>query len=160
MPENQSIESVESQTGKSGVLLVATLMGGTLVFSSFVAAFLFRDSLIRDSSGVMRNPYSDFIALIGAVLLGLPLVWHAMVHLYRGEIHMDELVAMAVVAAIALQQYQMAGIVAFFMIIANLIETRTALGARASIASLLRFTPKEAHRLEASGEEVMVNVED
>lgn len=160
MAENQSIESVQSQTGKASVLLVATLMGGTLVLSSFVAEYLFRDSPIRDSSGTMQNPHSDFIALAGAVLLGLPLVWHALVHLYRGETHMDELVAMAVVAAIALQQYQMAGIVAFFMIIANLIESRTALGARASIASLLRFTPQQANRIETSGDETEVHVKD
>ena len=43
--------------------------------------------------------------------------------------HMDELVALAILAAMAIGEYQTAGVVAFFLLISNLIETRTALGA-------------------------------
>ena len=70
-------------------------------------------------------------------MLGAPLVWHAVKGLLAGHAHMEELVALAVVAAIALGEYQEAGIIAFFMILSSLIETRTALGARAAIESLL-----------------------
>ncbi len=152
----EATQSVEAQTGRVSLWLLATLVGGTLILASFLTDFFF-DRSIRDSVGTLRNPHADVIALVGAVLLALPLVWHAIVHLARGESHMDELVALAVLAAIALEQYQMAGIVAFFMIIANLIETRTALGARASIASLVRLTPQEACRVQASGDEELVN---
>jgi Cd2+/Zn2+-exporting ATPase len=123
------------------------MMGGMLVISSFIAEYLFDASPIQSAAGELRNPYSDFIALVAAVLLALPLVWHALKHLAAGQMHMDELVAMAVVAAIALGQYQEAGVIAFFMIIANLIETRTALGARVAIESLLRLTPDRASRV-------------
>lgn len=154
-PTDDAKATVEAQTGRVSVMLIATLVGGTLIVASFLTEFFF-DRSIRDSAGLLRNPHSDAIALIGAVLLGLPLVWRSMQHLYRGESHMDELVAMAVISAIALEQYQMAGIVAFFMIIANLIETRTALGARASIALLLKLTPQEAQRITESGGEELV----
>lgn len=158
-PSTDTAQSVEAQTGRVSFLMLATMVGGTLILASFLTGFFFEDSL-RDGSGGLRNPHADFIALVGAVLLGLPLVWQSIVHLYRGESHMDELVAMAVIAAIALEQYQMAGIVAFFMIIANLIETRTALGARAAIAGLVRLTPQEAHRVTDDGQEEMVKAAD
>ncbi len=154
---HDSTENVEAQTGRVSFLLLATLVGGTLILASFLTDMFFEES-IRDSAGKLRNPHADVIALLGAVLLGLPLLWQALVHLYRGESRMNELVAMAVVAAIALEQYQMAGVVAFFMIIANLIETRTALGARASIASLVKLTPQEAQRITGDGGEENVTI--
>ena len=71
--------------------------------------------------------------------------------------HMDELVALSVIAAITAMDYKAAGAVAFFLLLANLIETRTALGARASIESLLRLAPKQAHRLKADGSEELID---
>ncbi|MHC4235588.1 MAG: heavy metal translocating P-type ATPase, partial [Planctomycetota bacterium] len=144
---------VAAQTGRASRLLIITMMGGMLVASSFLAEYLFSDSPVRGSGDQVGNPHADFLALLAAILLGLPLVWHALKHLAAGEMHMDELVAMAVVAAIALGHYQEAGIIAFFMIISNLIETRTALGARASIESLLRLTPEQASRVRSDGTE-------
>jgi Cd2+/Zn2+-exporting ATPase len=138
-------QSIEAQTGRSSLLLIATLMGGLLVFNSFVAKWLFTDP-----------EYSDAFALLGAVLLGAPLVGHAVKHLIEGHAHMDELVAIAVLAAIVTQEYQEAGVIAFFMIISTLIETRTALGARASIQSLIRLTPTRAHVLGEDGKETEV----
>jgi Cd2+/Zn2+-exporting ATPase len=151
-------ESVAAETGRASLLLVATLMGGMLVISSFLAEYFFQGNT-RDASGGYRNPYADGIALAGALLLGAPLLWHALVHLVRGEMHMDELVAVAIFAAIALEQYQEAGIIAFFMIISNLIETRTALGARAAIESLMRLTPDQAHRVSPDGTEELVDAD-
>jgi Cd2+/Zn2+-exporting ATPase len=78
---------------------------------------------------------TEFLAIAGAILLGAPIV-----------------------AAFATQKYATAGIVAFFMLLSQLIETRTALGARASIESLIRLTPKKANRLESDGSEKEVNV--
>ena len=70
----------------------------------------------------------------------------------------NELVAIAFLAAIAsgesqLGGYQTAGIVAFFMLLGELIETRTAAGARASIASLVKLTPSKARRILGKEEE-------
>ncbi|MEK6676353.1 MAG: cation-translocating P-type ATPase [Planctomycetota bacterium] len=159
------LKEIEAQTLKASGLMIATLMGGMLVISSFilnvpsVARVLFQHDLSSETYAG-HSPYSDMIALIGAVLLGAPLIWHSMKCLLHGHMHMDELVALAVGAAIALGEYQEAGIVAFFMILSNLIETRTALGARASIESLLRLTPEKAHRLQKGGQEELVEAKD
>ena len=158
------LTGVEAETVKASGLLIGTLLGGMFVVVSFVvevpsvAQTLFQYDAASNSTGA--NPYSDIIALVGAVMLGAPLVWHALQCLIHGHTHMDELVAMAVVAAIALGEYQEAGIIAFFMIISSLIETRTALGARASIESLLRLTPDTAHRLLPDGTEDLVDAKN
>jgi Cd2+/Zn2+-exporting ATPase len=156
------LKEIEAETAKATGLLIGTLLGGMLVISSFVveipfvARTLFQHDAATAAAGSAHTTYSEIIALLGAVLLGAPLVWHAMKGLLAGHAHMEELVGLAVVAAIALGEYQEAGIIAFFMILSNLIETRTALGARASIESLLRLTPDKAHRLLPEGAEELV----
>ena len=155
------LHDIEAETAKATGLLIGTLMGGMLVVSSFVVDFpivartLFQYEVA--GGGGAQTPYSQVLALAGALLLGAPLVWHGIKGLLSSQAHMEELVALAVVAAIALGEYQEAGIIAFFMILSNLIETRTALGARASIESLLRLTPDQAHRLLPDGTEEVVD---
>ena len=149
-------DSVEKQTGRASVYIVGILFGGVLVLASYLARYwLFRDETIY-SQGHGYNFYSDALALVGAILLASPIVLHAAQGLAKGHMHMDELVALAVIAAIAAMDYRTAGVVGFFLLLANLIERRTALGARASIESLLRLAPKKAHRLrdEAGDERV------
>ncbi len=146
-------DSVKAQTGRAGLLIVGILVGGVLVGSSYLADWIFAGQTAPDGS----NFYSDTLALIGAILLGLPILIHAVKHLMEGHMHMDELVALAVVAAIAARDYKSAGAVAFFLLLANLIETRTALGARASIEGLVRLAPKKAHRLTSGGTEELVD---
>jgi Cd2+/Zn2+-exporting ATPase len=65
----------------------------------------------------------------------------------------NELVGIAVLAAFASGDYKTAGVVAFFMLTGEIIETRTAEGARRSIESLIKLTPTKARRLIATGEE-------
>jgi len=142
-------ESVEAQTGRAGLFILAILFGGVLVINSYIADWLFRDAF-----------YGSALALVGAILLGLPIIIHATRHLLKGRMHMDELVALAIAAAIAGGNYKSAGVVAFFLLLANLIETRTALGAQASIESLIRLAPTKAHRLTAGGSEELVEPRD
>ena len=83
--------------------------------------------------------------------------------LFRSSI--NELVAIAVLAAFASGEsqiggYQTAGIIAFFMLLGELIETRTAAGARASIESLIKLTPTKARRITAKGDEEEVAAKD
>jgi len=135
-------QSIEAQTWRSSLLLIMTFMGGLLVLLSFISKYIFAQDQIPDG-----------FAFVAAVVLGLPLVYHSLKHLLQGHMHMDELVALAVLAAMATAQYLEAGVIAFFMIIATLIETRTALGARAAITSLIKLTPTRAHRLGPDGHE-------
>jgi Cd2+/Zn2+-exporting ATPase len=143
--------SVQSETGRVSAKLIATMLGGVFILASFVATFLFSGTPGRpDSTGLF---YRDVLAAIGALLLALPLWWHAARCLLSGHMHMDELVALAILAAMAIGEYQTAGVVAFFLLLSNLIETRTALGARAAIEGLMRLTPHKARRLRPDGGE-------
>jgi Cd2+/Zn2+-exporting ATPase len=69
---------------------------------------------------------------------------------------MNELAALAILASCASGDYRTAGVVAFFMLVGNLVESRTALGARASIESLIRLSPTRARRIETDGGETEV----
>ena len=139
-------DSIEKQTGRTSLMMIGILVGGVLVVNARIASTFF------------DNPfYSDMLALLGAIILGTPICIHAARELLQGKRQMDELVALAVIAAIASRDYQAAGIVAFFLLISNLIETRTALGAKASIEHLLRLSPKKAMRLTSEGTEEPVD---
>src|SRR5438874_4543580 len=104
-------------------------------------------------------------AMVGAVILGWPIVVTALKDIRRGILSINELVAIAVLAAFGSGEsqiggYQTAGIIAFFMLLGELIETRTAAGARASIESLIKLTPTRARRLLAGGNEEEVSAKD
>ncbi|MCK4341653.1 MAG: cadmium-translocating P-type ATPase [Phycisphaerae bacterium] len=142
--------SVKAETGRATLKLIATMLGGTLVGASFLAGWLFSDSAAGEESGRF---YRDILALIGALLLAVPLWWHALVSLVTGRMAMDEMVSLAILAAIATGKYQTAGVVAFLLLISILIETRTALGARAAIEGIIRLTPTKARRIGDEGRE-------
>src|SRR5438128_7083394 len=109
-------------------------------------------------------------AMAGAIILGWPIVATAIRDIRRGILSINELVAIAVLAAFAagafksgespVGGYQTTGIIAFFMLLGELIETRTAAGARASIESLIKLTPTRARRLRTGGNEEEVPAQD
>src|SRR6185436_9371385 len=125
------------------VRLRQTLLGVLFVINAFIVDWLFEKGTLVASGS----------ALIGAVLLGYPIVWTAIKDLKQGILSINELVGIAVLASFASGDYKTAGIVAFFMLIGEIIETRTAEGARASIESLIKLTPTKARRITAKGEE-------
>ena len=92
-------------------------------------------------------------AMIGSLILGYPIIVTAVKDLRRGNLSINELVAIAVLAAFASGNYETAGIVAFFMLTGEIIETRTAQGARDSIESLIKLTPTKARRILKDGSE-------
>jgi Cd2+/Zn2+-exporting ATPase len=129
--------------------LAQTLIGLLFVLNSFVVTWAYSDN---------TNPVAAFSAMIGAVILGYPIVWTAIDDLRRGLLTTNELVALAVLASFGAANYQVsgyqqAGIIAFFMLMGQIIETRTAEGARTSIESLIKLTPPKARRITAQGEE-------
>ena len=75
----------------------------------------------------------------------------------HSDSHMEELVALAIIASFASGEYLECAAVAFFMLIASLIEHRTAVGALKSIESLIRITPTRAVKLTESGQEQEVH---
>ncbi|AQQ08733.1 putative cadmium-transporting ATPase [Sedimentisphaera cyanobacteriorum] len=132
--------------------LIATLAGGVLLLNSYLSGLPFLYGA--------DSPVVELSAMFGAILLGLPVIIHSVKNIIKGHMHMDELVALAIIAAFATGQYKEAGIVSFFLLLSELMETRTALGARASIESLIKLTPKRAVKLESDGNEKEVKVSE
>jgi Zn2+/Cd2+-exporting ATPase len=92
-------------------------------------------------------------AMVGSIILGIPIVTTAVKDLRMGRLSINELVAIAVLAAFASGDYKTAGVVAFFMLLGEVIETNTAVRARDSIESLIRLTPTKARRITKNGSE-------
>jgi Cd2+/Zn2+-exporting ATPase len=120
-----------------------TLIGVAFVINAFVVDWLLDQATTVSSASGM----------IGSIILGYPIVWTGFKDIRKGLLSINELVAIAVLAAFASGDYKTAGVVAFFMLMGEIIETRTAEGARASIESLIRLTPTKARRIVQNKEE-------
>ncbi len=143
----------ESAAKSATLWLFITLLGGVFLVASYIIQFF---SPYRDGA-YLYGDHIDFAAMIGAVLLAIRVIWHALRNLLSGHMHMDELVALAIAFALATGDYRAAGIVAFFLLVSELIESRTAIGARASIEELVKLTPKTARLIEDGGNEKTVD---
>ncbi len=121
--------------------LVVTFLGGALVLDGVLArTFALHDPAVADA-----------LAALGALVLALPLVARSARNLVRRRLELDELIALGVVSALAFESYVVAGTVAFFALLGELVERRTALGARVAIESLVRLTPTVARRVTEDG---------
>jgi Cd2+/Zn2+-exporting ATPase len=127
----------------SVVHLWQAVLGVVFVLNAYVVDWLFQQGTTVASAS----------AMIGAIILGYPIIVTAVKDLRQGRLSINELVAIAVLAAFASEDYKTAGIVAFFMLTGEIIETRTAEGARDSIESLIMLTPTKARRLFKDGRE-------
>jgi Cd2+/Zn2+-exporting ATPase len=127
----------------SVVHLWQAVLGVVFVLNAFIVDWLL-------AQGSIVASYSAFI---GAIILGYPIVVTAVKDLRVGRLSINELVAIAVLAAFSSGDYKVAGVVAFFMLTGEIIETRTAEGARASIESLIKLTPTKARRIKKDGSE-------
>jgi Cd2+/Zn2+-exporting ATPase len=140
--DDLAVEHTHGKQIRVSMALLGTLAGGMLLINSGIAGFIYTKGSFN----------AEILAMAGAILLGAPIVWHAIKSLIQRHAHMDELVALAIVAAFVTGDYVTAGVVAFFMLLSELIETRTALGARASIESLIKLTPTKANLIEGDTE--------
>ncbi len=127
----------------SVVHLWQAVLGVVFVLNAFIVDWLF------DAGSTLASAS----AMIGSMILGYPIIVTAVKDLRRGNLSINELVAIAVLAAFSSGDYKTAGIVAFFMLTGEIIETRTAQGARDSIESLIKLTPTKARRIKKDGSE-------
>jgi Cd2+/Zn2+-exporting ATPase len=163
--------SAEDEQRRVDLQIILVLVGVTLLFAAVIARFTFD-----------TNDHSDLLAMFASLFLGGPIVYGAGKALITGRCshdhgdhahgagcghdhhhhhddehiaggsHMEELVALAIIAAFAAGIYFECAVVAFFMLIASLIEHRTAAGALKTIESLIRITPTKAVLLTDQGE--------
>ena len=129
--------------------LFLALLGGTLLLVGGAAKLI-----------DMPDAVSNIPAAIGAILLLLPLLFGAARELAKGALSGDALAALAVLAAIAVNQLLTAGFLALFLWLSKLILSRTAWGAQRAIRELVELTPDVARRLDASGEEREVHLSE
>jgi len=115
--------------------LIITFVGGVLVLNAYLAQYV----LFRNEPAI-----AAISALLGAMILIVPIVASALREMSTGHVRMSVLVAIAVLAGFALKDYKVPGIVAFFMMLATLIEQQTAAGAREAIERLMTLTPPTA----------------
>jgi Cd2+/Zn2+-exporting ATPase len=160
----------------SSVHLWQAVLGIVLVLNAFIVDWLFPEG----------STVSSFSAFFGAIILIYPIVVTAIKDLRAGRLSINELVAIAVLAAFASGAigivngqfaaaggqvgglfspdasvgYKTAGLIAFLMLMGEVIETRTAEGARQSIESLIKLTPTKARRLLKDGNEEEVPASD
>ena len=138
--ESATAAAAEAAAGRAlRFQIAATLVGATLLVCSLVAQFLWKTEF-----------HAAVPAALAVLLLGAPLVAAAIRDLLKGEAGMNALVALAVVGAAATGRYQESAAIALFMIVSGLIEKRTAIGAQASIESLIKLSPTKAQRLLAA----------
>jgi len=129
--------------------LSAALVGGFFVFNSFLLEWAFPTQAFA----------AELSSIIGAVILAFPIIVTAIKDLVKGKVYMNELVALAILAALAGSNFQTAGIIAFFLLVTIIIESRTASGAQRSIEELVKLTPHTAARM-LDGKEEEVDVLD
>ena len=120
------------------------VVGGMFTVNSFILSYFLPGQTFA----------ATFSALLGALVLAMPIVYTAVKDLVSGKVYMNELVALAILAAFAGGNYQTAsghfqnaGVIAFFLLITIIIETRTATGAQRSIEELVKLTPNVVHRV-------------
>ena len=114
---------------------------------SFVGAIFIANSYLMNHVTGQGQSLAGASAFIGAMILGIPVIVRAVRDLLKRELHMNELVAIAVLACVARQEYTTAGIVSFLvlgllMIVASYLYHRLEkrlLGAQADAA------PAEQH---------------
>lgn len=136
-------EDAEMSVESSTTALGTTFIGLVFVMNAYLVDIIFSNS----------GPIAGVSAFVGAAILSAPILWNSIKDLRRGQYGINELVSLAILASLATGDYRTAGVVSFFMLIGEIIENRTAAGARASIESLIKLTPSKARRIVDGKEE-------
>lgn len=134
-------------TNTEGAIVFA-LLGGAMVMTTIIAGWLGYEDSIR-----------QIPAALGAIMLWIPLLKGAYREVNRGRPSSSFLVALAIGAALATNEYVTAGILAFILFIMDKILERTAWGAHKAIGELVHLTPETARLITETGEEKEVSLD-
>jgi Cd2+/Zn2+-exporting ATPase len=100
------------------------------------------------------------LGIAGALAGGLPIAWGAVQGLIRREMNVDELVTLAIAAALIVGEYWGAALVAIMMLVGKVLEDVTAARADAAIEGLGQLVPAVASVRDGAGTERTVAVAD
>ncbi len=146
----EMIGQIETQQSRILWQLFGTFLGAAFIVNSFLINMVFSEG----------QDIAVLCAFLGSGMLALPIFYEALQSLRKGSVRMIELAALAILASFAIHQYQTAGLIAFFMLLADQLQSRTALGARAAIEELIQLAPQEAYRITSEGKEELILVKD
>jgi heavy metal translocating P-type ATPase len=118
--------------------LILYSLGGVLVLITALANWL----------DVVDPLVASLPAAIGAVVLGIPLLKNAWDEIRFRRPSSATLAAVAILAAIASEEYVAAGLLAFILLVVGLLIRRSAFGAQRAIAALVSLTPTRARLVE------------
>ncbi len=115
------------------------------------------DGLVR----VLRPDQQDLAtvwAMIGTLIVATPVLWDAIRGLKSEgfaatKFYMDQFITLAVVACFAIGQYVTGGVVAIILVIGQVLEERTMLGAQEALDRLAKLSKVRARRLRNGVEE-------
>ena len=91
LQEEFGTEQTREKQVRVSIALLGTLAGGVLLINSGIGKVFYGSSSFN----------TELFAMLGAILLGAPIIIHAIHSLIHGESHMDELAALGIVAAFA-----------------------------------------------------------
>jgi Zn2+/Cd2+-exporting ATPase len=142
--------------------IVLYMVGGLLVFLAWIAggAWLTEQFSLTGGMSLAEPAVAQFPALIGALMLSVPLFGAALREIKALKPSSSTLAAMAILAALATTEYVTAGFLAFILLFADQIVRRTAFGAQRAIEELVGLTPETARLVEADGAEQEVALSD
>ncbi len=119
------------------------LVGGMLVLATTIC----------NLAGYSEEGITQLPAMIGAILLSIPLFMAAWQEIRTQRVSSSSLAALAIVAALAINQFATAGWLAFILVVFGQMVRRSAAGAQRAIEQLVRLTPDVARRISGAGEE-------
>lgn len=132
--------------------------------------FLTRDFLIVFIAGVVAvsTLFLEFLSsftistvlIISIIVNGGPIIVGSIKGILKKRINVDELVTIALIAAVVKGDFFEAATVALVMRVGELIEEAVSSGARKDIATLISFLPEKARVVDDAGEEYLVDVDD
>jgi Cd2+/Zn2+-exporting ATPase len=128
--------------------IVFYLIGGLLVLITTLSRWF----------GFHESSVAQIPAVIGAIMLSIPIFAAALREIRATTPSSATLTAMAILAALAMEEYQTAGWLAFILLIFEQLVRRTASGAQRAIEDLVGLTPDTA-RLVVNGAEEEVRLE-
>ncbi len=131
----------------SEMMSMARWAAGGLLFT--VNAFI-AGRLVSDGGFV-----ASVSALIAVILVLVPMMRILLADLRQRRMRMHELAIVAVFASCLQGDFQTSALIALFMLLAMMIEQRTASGAQASLEALAKITPGKIRKLASDGTTVM-----
>jgi len=100
------------------------------------------------------------LCLASLSLTGFPIIWGALKGLGKLQTNVDELVSLAIIATLVLQEWISAAVVAFIMVLGGLIEEFTSERARRHLEALTAATPRHATVVDPDGVTREVAIDD